>query len=295
MRVTHSWTDETATISIAGLTKPIRMVHVTDTHVALIDERDAEHVDACQDSCEKFRTERRTEDGRTIPSETTFSEIIDELRRLGPDFLAFTGDIVHFPSQACLDHVTSALDSLDIPIIYTAGNHDWRFPGVEGRAELREAGWPLLERLHRGEPAISHHTDGHVQWVSIDNSTYQVTEEQLRAVTQLLSNSMPTVLLMHIPLSLPTLRDDIRARFLAPILVGDPDWDIESREKWGAGEDLPTTLEFVRVVTSAPNLIAIFCGHIHFPHVDAIGPTAVQYVGAPGFMGAMRVVDFQPL
>ena len=53
------------------------MVHVTDTHVALIDNRDAEYEKASQDSCEKFWTIRRTEEGKTIPSEATFIEIID--------------------------------------------------------------------------------------------------------------------------------------------------------------------------------------------------------------------------
>ncbi len=295
MRVTHSWTDKTATIRLEGLAKPIRMVHITDTHVALIDNRDAEYKEASQSSCETFRTKRRADNGRIIPSEMTFIEVIAEVQSLNPDLLALTGDIIHFPSQANLDHVTEALIGLNTPILYTAGNHDWHFPGVEGRAALREASWPLLLPLHHGEPAFSCYTDGGIQWLTIDNSTYQVTEGQLRAVEDSLKNSIPTVLLMHIPLSLPTLRNDTHACFRAPILMGDPDWDIESREKWGTGDDLESTLEFVNVVTSARNLIAVFCGHIHFPHTDAIGPTAVQYVGAPGFEKAIRVVDFLPM
>ena len=36
MRITHSWTGDSATIRVEGLTKSIRMLHLTETHVALI-------------------------------------------------------------------------------------------------------------------------------------------------------------------------------------------------------------------------------------------------------------------
>lgn len=55
------------------------------------------------------------------------------------------------------------------------------------------------------------------------------------------------------------------------------------------------TLEFVEAVTTAPNVVAAFCGHVHFAHADAINTRAVQYVGAPGFEGGRRLVEFRPL
>ena len=36
MRITHSWTGDSATIRFEVLTKSIRMLHLTETHVALI-------------------------------------------------------------------------------------------------------------------------------------------------------------------------------------------------------------------------------------------------------------------
>ena len=32
MRVTHSFTDDSATIRLEGLARPVRMLHLTDTH-----------------------------------------------------------------------------------------------------------------------------------------------------------------------------------------------------------------------------------------------------------------------
>ena len=295
MRITHSWTKDTATIHVEGLTRPIRMIHITDSHVALVDERDADHVEACQRTCELFRTIRKADDGTPIPTDVTFEELTREARDLNPDILVLTGDIIHFPSQACLDHVLRSIDGLDIPVLYTAGNHDWHFPGVEGREELREGCRPLLEPLHRGNAAYGRYETAPMQWLWVDNSTYQITEEQLAFVTQNLANLAPTVLMMHIPLSLATLRDDTIERWNAPILIADPDWDLESRDRWGTGDDLQTTKAFARMLASAENLVAVFCGHVHFTHADTISPTAVQYVGASGFDAARRVVDFQPM
>ena len=47
MRVTHSFTDESATIRIEGLAAPVRMLQLTDTHVHFYDERDGEKGEAC--------------------------------------------------------------------------------------------------------------------------------------------------------------------------------------------------------------------------------------------------------
>ena len=136
---------------------------------------------------------------------------------------------------------------------------------------------------------------GGIQFLLIDDSIYQVNKEQRAFVDTHLANGMPTVLLTHIPVSLPTLREPTLERFDAPILIADPEWGPESRDRWGTGENLPPTLEFARTLVRAENLVAVFCGHIHFAHADSINLNAVQYVGAPGFDGASRLVEFCPL
>ena len=137
------------------------------------------------------------------------------------------------------------------------------------------------------------------RWYSIfcwwDDSTYQVEEEQAAFVDTHLANGMPTVLLTHIPLSLPTLREPTLEHFENPILIADPDWAPEGRDRWGTGENLPSTIEFARTLAKSENLVAVFCGHIHFAHTDSINLNAAQYVGAPGFDGNSRLVEFCPL
>ena len=284
MRVTHTWTDETATIGVEGLNQTVRMLHITDSHVALIDERAGVHVAACERHCQRMASRQGT-----------FHKMMAEASQLDLDLIALTGDIIHFPSQASVENARNSIAQVDVPVLYTAGNHDWHFPGLKGRDELRQAWWPTLKPLHHGRAAYARHEIGSIQFLLVDNSTYQINAQQLEFVKTHLANGSPTVLLTHIPLSLPTLRHPTIERWKAPILIGDPDWAIESRDRWGTGDDLPSTLDFVHTLAGAVNLVAVFCGHIHFPHTDSINPNAVQYVGAPGYDSKSRWVEFRPL
>ncbi len=284
MRMTHTWTDEAATIRIEGLSQTVRMLHITDSHVALIDDRDAAHQAACESYCERMASR-----------DETFRKMLADADGLDLDVVALTGDIIHFPSQASVENAVASISQIDVPALYTAGNHDWHFPGVDGRDELRDAWWPALEPLHHGGAAYARYEINGIQFLLVDDSTYRIDQEQLTFVKTHLASPIPTVLLTHIPVSLPTLRDPTIERWNAPILIGDPDWEFESRDRWGTGENPSSTLEFVRTLAAAENLVALFCGHIHFPHTDAISPNAVQYVGAPGYDAKNRLVEFQPL
>ena len=284
MRTTHKWSDDTAIICVEGLHQTVRMLHVTDSHIALIDDRDAEHIEACQAACERFESRN-----------LTFDRLMEEAKGSSLDLMALTGDMVHFPSQAGVESLVKSIDKVGVPTLYTSGNHDWHYPGLEGRRELREAWWGALAPLHHGQAAYARHEIGGIQFLLVDDSIYQVDEEQTAFVDTHLANGMPTVLLTHIPLSLPTLREPTLEHFDAPILIADPEWGPESRDRWGTGDNLPSTLEFARILARAENLVAVFCGHIHFAHADSINLNAVQYVGAPGFDANSRLVEFRSL
>ncbi len=300
MRITHSWTDHDALISVEGLSRSIRILHVADTHMGLIDNRDPEHVATLRGFADRFldRHENRDAEGNPIPPEEAFSHMMVAARTQELDLIGLTGDIVDFPSVANVDAVLTGIEDSGVPTLYTAGNHDWLFPAASENAnqtELRAAGWVMLQRLYKGEPAYEMRDIDGVRILAIDDSTYQMDEAQLEFTRKALADGLPTVILMHIPLSIPTLRAPTVEYKGSPILVGDPDWDLAHRARVGLKEDTSTTLEFVRLVAGAENLVAILSGHLHFAHTDSLSPNAVQYLAPPGYAGESRLVELRPL
>lgn len=291
MRAIHTWTDTTATIKVEGLAAPIRVLHVTDSHLALGDERDPERLEDCRKTHAKFLTYHK----EGVPAERSFVQTLSRPEIENVHLIALTGDIVHYPVKLSVETAAKALAETGVPWMYTSGNHDWNFKGAPMTDDERRARWPLLEGLHCGGAACSVRDAGGVRFLAFDDSNYQINEEQLAFARKNLAAGLPTVVLIHIPISLATLRAPTIARWKAPILIGDPDWELSSRLDWGTRPDDKTTLEFIRLLASSPNLVAVLCGHIHFPHCDNIHPHAIQYVGKPGFEGGSRLIEIIPL
>ncbi|MDP6983887.1 MAG: metallophosphoesterase [Candidatus Latescibacterota bacterium] len=294
MKATHSFTDDSAVIRLEGLARPVRMLHLTDTHLRFYDERDGERFQGCVEytkRIEEYHRERGTEPDPEKP----FRQSMALAATQDLDLLALTGDIIHFPSPASVEFVIEQITQLGVPAIYTSGNHDVHYTDEPVNAEIRLTRLAALQPLHNGDPDCNARDIGGIRFVSVDNSVPQLSRKQVDFVKAQLQQGQPTVLLFHWPLSLPTLRDAVIEMLGSPPMMGDPDWSTQSRVAWQVSEDTPETLEFVEAVTTAPNVVAVFCGHVHFAHADAINTRAVQYVGAPGFEGGRRLVEFQPL
>ncbi len=294
MHITHRFTDDSATIRIEGLATRLRMLHLTDTHMHYYDERDGDMVEGCVDFITRREAHMEQAGVHYVPGDT-FHEHLARAATERLDLLALTGDIVHFPSPASVDFVLDEVDALGVPMMYTCGNHDVHYTNEPVNDEIRLTRLDALQPLHDGDPDCQARDLGGIRFVSVDSAVPQISAKQVEFVAGQLRKNAPTVLLTHWPLSLPTLRESCLKFIGSYAMIGDPDWSTESRISWQVSEDTPETLEFVRLVTTAPNLVAVFCGHIHFPHADAINTRAVQYVGRPGFEGGRRLVQFEPL
>jgi len=287
----HTWTETSATIRVAGLDRAVRVFHVTDSHISRDPETEPPYDDysarmhaaySSYDTCGAFRAQMQ----RAVREQV--------------DLIALTGDQINYPSISSVEFVAGQVERTGIPHIYTAGNHDWHYEGLPGSsADLRRK-WRAsrLVPLYSGDPSHSSVDIGNLRFVAIDNATSQVDEAQLEFFRQQAATPFPLVLLCHVPLALPSLRED----GLRP-LCGDPiwgaatdrNWEIERRQRWPESGNAPSTTAFYETIAHTPNLIAILTGHIHMDRVDPIHDTAFQYATSAGIDGSFRLFTFLPL
>lgn len=271
-------------ISVPGLPRATRILHLTDAHFCLVDE-DSPHSTACRERRSRWAAKEQEDRAKYL---------LQNAPRTNCDLILLSGDIVDFPSQVSINTVRELLDGSGVPWLYVPGNHDWYFPGQKPDAALRRDQSPHLHPLYNGEPSLywRHEING-LQILGIDNSTYQIESEQLDFARECLHNGLPTVLMLHIPITQPLLREPTIAKWRDPILLGEHIAE-ERRPIWAWQEDTAFTAPFIELLYNSPNLVAILCGHVHFAHDEPFGQNAVQLVGAPAFDGGFRLVEFQP-
>lgn len=297
----HTNFENEATIAIKGLKETTKVLHISDSHISVVDDNEKEfHIYSTRmDNAYKSVPHYKTKESTT--PDQTFSELMDLAESQNVDVIALTGDIINNPSKSSVTFVAESLGKTGIPFIYTAGNHDWHYEGMEGSAATLRETWiqnSLLPLYNGSNPLYSSHVIGGINFVALDNSNYQINEEQLNFFQEQADRPMPIVLLMHIPLYLPknAERNHINT-------CGDPRWgwdmddnyEIERRERWSRHGNLPSTVQFLEAAKKCASLIAILAGHTHRPSADQFSETAVQYVTGRSADGQHRLIVFKPL
>jgi 3',5'-cyclic AMP phosphodiesterase CpdA len=298
--ITHTWTDSEATIAGVGSDWPLRVVHLTDSHV------DAEPREADRPYQEHQAAMRRAfADYDTLGS---FSAQMDAVRGQRLDLLLHTGDLINYPSASAVAEVAAQLDATHHQRLFIAGNHDWAYAGLVGSPEALRSEWRerSLQPLYAGRyPHASSVDLAGVRFVAIDNSTYQIDADQLHFFERQLSDGLAVVLLVHIPFRLPNDKTDHMPAPPArgPVaLCGDPktgavaeiDWSASPTTRAASSGNLPSTEAFLDRLLGADNLIAVLCGHTHESWAGHIHPGAVQYISKPGYLDGSRTFTILP-
>lgn len=250
---------------------PTRIYHITDTHLSLDDERGVPYVDFSKRMANAYKNNSHFETGEQYSSHESFERTLERAIKQEVGFLALTGDIFSFPSQAAVEWALQKLNDTGIPFAYVAGNHDWHYEGMKGSSQQLRETWSNkhLKPMYQGNnPLYATYDLNGVRFVCIDNSTYEILPEQLAFFRAQTKQDIPLILLMHIPLYMP-------GRSIG-FGCGNPNWgeasdrnfDIERREKWRKGGHTRVTMEFHQAVFSAPNLLIVLAGHTHRHTID---------------------------
>ncbi|QIF03163.1 metallophosphoesterase [Roseimicrobium sp. ORNL1] len=270
---------------------------LSDTHLGLQDAREEPFAQYSKRMAGAYvKTRHAKSGGQTSPQES-FIEGIAIAQKNKADLLALPGDLFSFPSEANVEWAAQKLQESGLTWLYTAGNHDWHYEGMEGTSQALRETWiqkRLLPLYQGSNPLISFRDINGLRIIAVDNSTYEILPDQLDEFRRLIRAGLPTLLFIHIPLY-------ALGRPLG-FGCGHPEWGaksdknftIERRPKWREAGHTQTTMDFHREVLASSNLLAVFAGHTHSPSLDLLNgiPQVVSDDNASGGRLDIEVLPF---
>lgn len=279
---------------IKGLENPFNVMFLADTHFTVEDERG-----------EEFYDYSRRMGGAAVEPENygkgngrdqALASSLAKAKEADSELVILGGDILNFPSLASVESLKLLLDASGLNWTYVAGNHDWHYEGEPGSSYSLREKWvhSNLKPLYQGANPLYHSQIIHnINFVTIDNSIFEITKEQLTFFQEQVAKGYPIVLSMHIPIYLQGQNIDYGC--------GHPDWNkendiyykIERREPWPEEGFTETTYQFRETILNSPEVIGIFAGHTHEKAANFFNDK-LQYVVASNFNNDDVLIHFVP-
>lgn len=267
-----------------GLEKPLKLLHVTDSHIALADELDNE------------RKHKLLGRAFSPDKEKYLYEQIAYAKE-NCDVMVHTGDMFDFVSHA---NTVKAQEILaDEHIFFIAGNHEYsQYVGEawEDKA-YRMNSYMEIERYGGfGVPMLwNTRTVGGVNIVGIDNSYYLFEDWQLYRLKKEAKKGLPIILAFHTPLFEQSLYDYCFEKMsfeICSYLAGVDESHLERYSEFRAYQQRPDapTLRMIEYIRNEPLIKAIFAGHVHFNYESNITDSLPQFVTGGGYDGYAREI-----
>lgn len=279
------------------INESIKVVHIADTHLFMDDNRGVPFQEYSKRMAKAYNQTTHFQTRKKTNPEESFEQTLAFAKEVNADVINLVGDIFSFPSEAAIEWVRSKLDATGIPYIYVAGNHDWHYEGMKGSLESLRDTWiekRLLPLYQGNHPLMAAYDIKGIRFLAIDNSTYQINEEQLAFLSAQIATGLPLVLLVHIPMYAPGKNISFGCGNPFWGAATDRSFELERRPKWPESGHTQTTFDFYKKVFDAPNLMGIFAGHKHRNSIEVIKGKP-QIVSDDNASGGYLDIDFLPL
>ncbi len=256
-----SLTGMTASFSGFGLSRPLRIMAIGDTHLVLDDERGL-----------PYRENSRRMAKFSPDSRTHFLQTLETAGKEKYDLILIAGDLLSFPSEAGVEFAVRALNGTGIPWLYTAGNHDWHYEGLPGTETELRAEWTakrLLPLFQGRAPLMYSVRRNGLEILMLDNSTCEILPEQLTFFREKAASGTPLLLVVHVPMYVPGRKIFFSCGNPDWRSENDPSWQIERRPRWPENGPSETTRTFHRELFSLKQPVAILAGHTHQLSLDS--------------------------
>ena len=239
-----------------GLGKTVRVLHASDTHLTLADNRD---------------DDRKIQLGRSRASGFPLAKrCLVEMARASRDTglpIMHTGDFIDFVSVANLEAVQEFTAENDC--FMAAGNHEFSLYVGEAYedAAYRNQSLDKVQAAFTNDIRMSACVIDGLNFVALDNGYYKFEAEQLAFLKEQAALGLPIVLMIHTPLYDPAFYEDAMARFHdSAYLCGVPDellvnYSPNHRDYQAADAITKETMEYI---AGEPLIKAILTGHMHY-------------------------------
>ena len=269
----------------AGASEPFTALHVSDSHLTLVNDDDAG--DTRKINLANSRSQ-------TFPNaEHHLAEAVT-MARANHELLLHTGDLIDFVSCGNLARAAQTFAADDW--YASSGNHEFsKYVGeaVEDAAYKADS-YDRVQAAFPNDITFASRVVNGVNFVAIDDVYYNVTAAQHALFEQEVAKGLPIILMCHVPFYLPGLCAEQLANNSSASVTGAP---LEITSQYPADRaaqqrtDQPTA-DFIAWLKEQPLLKGILCGHLHKYHEERFSPTAMQYVCSGGYLGQVQRVTF---
>lgn len=271
----------------AGLAQPVKLLHVTDSHLVYADERD--------DYRKRLLAQERliTFHDENGGIERNLVEMI-EYAEANCDLLVHTGDLYDFITHANIERSARFLAHPNF--FFIVGNHEYsQYIGEAWEDNTYKMN--AYMRIRKGLGVDTFYASrqiGGLNIVGLDNTYYQFEDWYLDRLRKEAEKGMPILLMMHIPVFEESLYShimDVRKESCAG-LVGCDEERLMRYEEIQAIRMRPNdaTKRLLEYIAGEKAIVALIAGHVHFSFESRLPCGKMQYVTGGGFDGIAREI-----
>lgn len=270
------------TITVPSLTKEYTFLYFSDTHMIKLNGTESEQI--TENALPRMQL---FTDAEGISSADRFPEWIDYANEKETDMVLFGGDIIDFPSDTNLALLKENISRLEMPYVYTLGNHDWTYPWDYMTAEGRVAYRPLFDEFTKNNPTASITEYEELVILSVDNSSNQLDPEALTVVDEALALKKPVIVIAHVPFSTDSVLEKTKSMWNSPVSIGMAD-------KGGIFPDANTLAFQEKILAEDSPVICVLSGHVHFADTSMLNDNVTQIIAGAGYNGEGILLHLVP-
>lgn len=262
-------------IVIQGLAGEYNFLFLTDTHVITSTGQESEEeYEGVRERKEQFVNESG------VYSVDQFREWIAYANEQNVDALLLGGDVIDSPGAGNLEFLEQNLDKLQVPYLYTPGNHDWNITEEYMTYKAYQEFLPRLKPFMNDDTTIQKIDLGELRMIAVNNSSNQFSEQAVQRYEEYLQTEQRVIVLIHVPIITQSVLSNAREVWSSPVVLG--------AGNYGGIYPDEFSQKFMDLTTAADSPVClVLAGHVHFYDKDYIeGPKKVlQVVGPAGYEG----------